>query len=83
MGAAHLLPGKFPAHKKELLQLVIAYYVLTALSTMFSWVLTQDAFLHTQADKAQGWPAMKVGLHLPKYSTKLQLRIKAAGRCVT
>jgi hypothetical protein len=81
--AAHLLPGKSPAHKTELLACVAAYYVMTTASAGYSVIYIQDAFLHTQADPAQRFPAMKLKMHLPKYSTKLRLRTDSGGRCVS
>ena len=78
---AHLLPGKFPEHKRELLMCVVAYYVLTAATFAFSTLFIKDAFLQTRADKAEGLPAMRFQLLMKRHSTTFQLRVSGDGRC--
>jgi hypothetical protein len=79
--AAHLLPGKYPAHRRELLALVIAYYVVSGGAFIFLWMFGKDAFAHFRESAATGGTPMCMQLHFPKYSYEFSIKVLSSDRC--
>ena len=79
--AAHLLPGKFVEHQAELKSCVIAYYVLMAITFIFSWFTTKDNFLVLCASEEHKMPRVGISLKLPRFGTHFKLVFSSKDRC--
>jgi hypothetical protein len=78
--ASHLLPGKYPAHHKELLVLVVAYYIVSAGAFLFMWVFGKDAFAHFRESAVESTPPMCMQLHFPRYSHNFTIKVLSRDR---
>lgn len=81
--AAHLLPGKYPAHRRELLIIVAAHYVVAAASAAFMWLKGKDAFAHLCAGGPAGATPVSMQLKYPRYAQTFQLRVVSQDRCAS
>lgn len=78
--AAHLLPGKFSEHRDSLLLCVIGYYVLCAISYLFSVGVMKEDFLVLCASDKHKTPRLRISLRLKRFASDFTLRISGKDR---
>jgi hypothetical protein len=80
-GGAHLLPGKYPAHRLSLIACVVAYYLLSVVSFLYSRLVVRNTIMVCKQSAEGRIPTLCIGLDMPRFASEFTLSIDGGGRC--